>query len=144
MITSNSPLVVRYAALMRPPESGAVPRDGLLWCGFDEFTAPSGHHAWGWAEYSRYLTDEEVRHYDMEYIQSNEERKDKTMKRISIDGGLTFCTPEEAISHVVFDDILAAADTATINAANEQTPGGSIFDLLHKYLELAQDDLILG
>lgn len=66
------------------------------------------------------------------------------MARISIDGGKTFTTPEDAISHVLFERILMAADEETMNKANEQTAGGSIFDLLRKYLELSEKDLILG
>lgn len=66
------------------------------------------------------------------------------MARISIDGGKTFTTPEDAISHVLFERILMAADEETMNKANELTAGGSIFDLLHKYLELSEKDLIIG
>lgn len=61
-------LIVRYACRMRPPDLGAVPRIGMHRVGFIEGTAPSGHHAWGWVEYTRKLTDEEVKHYDLEYL----------------------------------------------------------------------------
>lgn len=63
-------LIARYAALMRPPEPGGIPREGLLQVKFIEGVAPSGHHAYGWAEYDRYLTNEELSHYDMEYVHS--------------------------------------------------------------------------
>ena len=66
----NDRLVARYATLLRPPGPGAVPRDGLLQVREIEGTTPSGHHAWGWAEYNRRLTEEELRHYDMEYVHS--------------------------------------------------------------------------
>ena len=57
---------VRYYFLMRPPMPGAMPREGLTEVGFDEGQAPSGHFSWGWAEYNRELTAEEVSHYDLE------------------------------------------------------------------------------
>lgn len=63
-------LYVRYAALMRPPGPGAVPRDGLRETGYTEGYTPSGHHAWGWADYNRYLSPEEISHYDLEYVHS--------------------------------------------------------------------------
>lgn len=64
--------ITRYATLMRPPHPGAIPREGLLETKAIEGYAPSGHHAWGWADYSRFLTEEELRHYDMEYVHSGE------------------------------------------------------------------------
>ena len=62
----------RYATLMRPPMPGAVPRKGLLEMKEIEGNAPSGHHAWGWAEYDRFLTGEEIRDYELEYVHSTE------------------------------------------------------------------------
>ena len=59
---------VRYATLMRPPQPGAIPRIGLQEIHECEFFAPSGHHAWGWAEYNRRLTDEEISEYELEEI----------------------------------------------------------------------------
>lgn len=64
--------IARYAFLMRPPMPGAMPREGLMECREISGTAPSGHHAWGWAEYNRRLTDEEISHYDLEYVSSYE------------------------------------------------------------------------
>ena len=66
------------------------------------------------------------------------------MARISIDGGKTFTTAEGAISRVVFERILAAADEDTMNRAHQFIGTGSIFDLLNKYLEIAEKDLIIG
>lgn len=57
---------IRYGMLMRPPGPGAVPKKGLLDMGFDEGYAPSGHHVWGWAEYDRKLSDEELSDYELE------------------------------------------------------------------------------
>lgn len=62
----------RYATLYRPPMPGAIPREGLLEVGFDEITAPSGHHAWGWAEYNHKLSETEIRLYELEYVGSTE------------------------------------------------------------------------
>lgn len=62
----------KYACLMRPPGPGAVPNDGLRQVGFVSGTAPSGHHAWGFVYYTRELTDEEMDHYDLEYVQDME------------------------------------------------------------------------
>lgn len=67
-----------------------------------------------------------------------------TMARISIDGGKTFTTAEDAIAHVFFERIIAAADEDTMNKANTMIGAGSIFDLLNKYLEIAEKDLIIG
>ena len=58
--------MMRYYFLMRSPMPGAMPREGLTEVGFDEGQAPSGHFYWGWAEYNRELTAEEVSHYDLE------------------------------------------------------------------------------
>ena len=66
---------VRYAALLRPPGPGAVPREGLTDCGYDEIRTPSGRHAWGWCIYGRELSPEEVEHYDLERIPNEEEEK---------------------------------------------------------------------
>lgn len=62
--------VYRYGLLMRPPMPGAIPREGLLGCREITGTSPSGHRCWGWAEYDRKLTDDEVQHYELEYISS--------------------------------------------------------------------------
>lgn len=64
-------LRVRYALLMRPPAPGAMPREGLVEMKDIEGHAPSGHHAWGWIEYDRFLTDQEIRDYELEYIHSH-------------------------------------------------------------------------
>lgn len=60
----------RYALLMRPPMPGAIPRQGLLEVKAINGICPSGHSAWGWAEYDRELTDEEIKHYELEYLHS--------------------------------------------------------------------------
>ena len=60
--------MARYATLMRPPQPGAIPRKGLVEIKDGEFFTPSGHHAWGWAEYNRSLTDDEIYEYELEDI----------------------------------------------------------------------------
>ena len=55
---------MKYATLMRPPGPGAVPREGWIDTSFDELTTPSGHHAWGWVEYNRKLTQKEIDDYE--------------------------------------------------------------------------------
>ena len=57
-----------YAALLRPPGPGAVPRDGLIECFCEEGFAPSGHSYWGIAVYNRELTSSEIYDYDLEKI----------------------------------------------------------------------------
>ena len=61
--------VHRYAMLMRPPGPGALPGRGLVRARGDHFYAPSGHFAWGWAEYGRELTDEEIADYELEEME---------------------------------------------------------------------------
>lgn len=53
-----------YLTKLRPPEPGAVPREGLQWCVFDEVYVNNAHY-WGRAVYNRKLTPEECEHYDM-------------------------------------------------------------------------------
>lgn len=60
--------IYRYGTLMRPPGPGAVPRRGLLQVKNVHQHAPSGHKTWGWAEYDRPLTDEEIEEYELEFI----------------------------------------------------------------------------
>lgn len=56
----------KYLLLMRPPTPGAIPIDGLVECGEEEGTAPSGHHIWGYAIYKRKLSDQEVYNWELE------------------------------------------------------------------------------
>ena len=56
-----------YGTRLRPPDIGCVPKEGLIEVNFNEFEA-AGRHYWGKASYSRELTKEELRHYDMDCI----------------------------------------------------------------------------
>lgn len=60
--------VVRYATLFREPGPGAVPKDGLICCGYTRGITPKGFHAWGWADFDRELTEKEISDYELEYI----------------------------------------------------------------------------
>lgn len=61
-------VVYRYATLFREPGPGAVPRDGLIDCGYTKGKTPSGRDCWGWVEYNRKLTEEEISQYELEYV----------------------------------------------------------------------------
>ena len=54
-----------YFLRMRPPEPGAVPREGLISC-TDREIWYDGIRYWGEAIYSRELSREECNHYDLE------------------------------------------------------------------------------
>lgn len=146
-------MTYRYATLLRPPEPGAVPRDGLLQCGYSENLTPSGRRSWGWAEYDHQLSTEDVAHYDLEPLFDEDNNRAgadiprqkgiNNMARISIDGGKTFCTPEQALEHVLFEQVLMKMDPS-IRDKVEQLPGRkSIQDFLQLYLENADKDLII-
>ena len=58
--------VYRYYCQFRPPMPGAIPRDGLEnIADFDYPQSFNGISAWGWAEYSRPLSDDEIYHYEL-------------------------------------------------------------------------------
>lgn len=62
--------VYRYYCRFRPPMPGAIPREGLVnIASFDypqEFTGKKGRvGCWGWAEYSRPLTEKEIHDYEL-------------------------------------------------------------------------------
>lgn len=65
--------IYRYAMLLRPPQPGACPMEGLISCSCEEFIAPSGHHAWGWVKYNRRLSPKEISGYDLEELPNEQE-----------------------------------------------------------------------
>ena len=71
-------------------------------------------------------------------------KEDITMKRISIDNGVTYCTPEEAISGVSWDAIVAMMDCDTCETVHRELAPCSNGQFLTRYLELAHEDLIIG
>lgn len=66
MLTESYKQQYAYLCLMRPPAPGAIPREGLDSVDFKEGRSLSGHHYWGHAIYNRELTEDEVKHYDLE------------------------------------------------------------------------------
>ena len=88
--------IFRYATLLRPPGPGAVPRDSLTACGYDETVTPSGRHSWGWCEYNRRLSPDEISHFDLEQITHHENKEEgETMKKhmINFEAGEGRSTP---------------------------------------------------
>lgn len=62
-------ILYRYACLMRPPGPGAVPRDGLVECGYEQDVDPdTGQDYWGWCDYDRPLTKKEISSYELCYL----------------------------------------------------------------------------
>lgn len=66
MLTGDCKKRFAYLCLMRPPAPGAIPREGLDFVDFKEGRSLSGHHYWGRAIYNRELTEDEIKHYDLE------------------------------------------------------------------------------
>ena len=56
-----------YGTMFREPGPGANPREGLLYCEYEEGIF-QGVHYWGSAVYSRRLTNMEVKDYELIYI----------------------------------------------------------------------------
>lgn len=71
-------------------------------------------------------------------------KEEKTMKSISINNGASFCEPAEAIENMSWDTITSFMDPDIMEqVASEIAPcTNEIF--LNRYLELANDDLIIG
>ena len=64
--------VYRYYCPHRPPMPGAIPRLGLLRaCSYDYKQCIGGVGAWGFAEYDRPLTEQEVYQYELVAGQHN-------------------------------------------------------------------------
>lgn len=58
--------VYRYYCQYRPPMPGAIPRDGLVHIGeYDYKQSFNGIGAWGFAEYDRELSEEEINDYEL-------------------------------------------------------------------------------
>lgn len=64
----------RYYCLMRPVGPGAVPRGFTDWGELDHTVViPSiDHGAWGWVEYERQLTPQEIRYYELAPVCDND------------------------------------------------------------------------
>ena len=65
--SKNKNIVYRYACRLRPPGPGAVPKDGLIYCNCNEIEGYE-HHYWGYCEYDHQLSDEDMKHYDLDFV----------------------------------------------------------------------------
>ena len=64
--------VYRYYCRFRPPMPGAIPRQGLVRTfAYDYKQSIGGIGAWGFAEYDRPLTDQEVDQYELAESKNN-------------------------------------------------------------------------
>ena len=64
--------VYRYYCRFRPPMPGAIPRQGLVRVvDFDWPQSFNGVSAWGYAEYDRPLTEQEIDQYELAASQNN-------------------------------------------------------------------------
>lgn len=66
------------------------------------------------------------------------------MKQISIDNGLTYVTPEEAIDGMRWDVIAHYMEDEAREAVHADLAPCSNLDFLIRYLQLADYDLIIG
>ena len=66
------------------------------------------------------------------------------MKQISIDNGLTYVTPEEAIDGMRWDVIAHYMEDEAREAVHADLAPCSNLEFLTRYLEIADHDLIIG
>lgn len=66
------------------------------------------------------------------------------MKQISIDNGLTYVTPEEAIDGMSWDVIAHYMEHDAREATHNGLAPCTSLEFLIRYLELADHDLIIG
>lgn len=63
--------IYRYLLLQRPPMPGALPHGGLdrVEAFYDrQYVCGSGAQAWGYAEYTRPLTQQEIKDYELKQV----------------------------------------------------------------------------
>lgn len=64
--------VYRYYCPFRPPMPGAIPRLGLLRVGdHDDVMCKGSTEYWGFAEYERPLTEQEIKDYELRASENN-------------------------------------------------------------------------
>lgn len=81
---------------------------------------------------------------DVEWTSIWDEDEDNEPKSISIDNGLTFVTPEEAMEGLSWDVIAHyMEDEAREQVHNELAPCTNL-EFLNRYLEVAKYDLVIG
>ena len=66
------------------------------------------------------------------------------MKKISIDNGNSWTTPEAAIAALGLDAIVNCMDDDTRETVHSELAPCTDVEFLTRYLELATDDLIIG
>lgn len=66
------------------------------------------------------------------------------MKRISINNGNTYCSPEEAINNMNWDAIVNMMDDEIREQVHSELAPCTELEFLTRYLELAEDDIIIG
>lgn len=66
------------------------------------------------------------------------------MKRISIDNGVHFVEPKEAVENVAWNSIVNMMDDETREKVHDEIAPCTELKFLTRYLELADDDLIVG
>ena len=66
------------------------------------------------------------------------------MKQISVDNGATFVDPAEALKLCEWDTIVSFMDNDAREATHRKVAPCSQIEFLNTYLDLAQNDLIIG
>jgi hypothetical protein len=66
------------------------------------------------------------------------------MKRISIDNGSNFVTPEEALERFDLDTIVCYMDDEDRERTHLEMAPCTDLEFLRRYLEIAKDDIIIG
>ena len=64
--------------------------------------------------------------------------------RISIDNGNTFCEPEEALRQVGMETLVEYMDDEIREAVHRELAPCSEVEFLMRYLELADENLVVG
>lgn len=65
------------------------------------------------------------------------------MRKISIDNGATFVTPEEALQEVSLDTLTAYMDDDVREEVHNELSPCTEIEFLSRYLQLAEEDLII-
>ncbi len=66
------------------------------------------------------------------------------MKKISVDNGRSFVSPNEAIDTVQFQEIVMFMDNETREVVHDELAPCTELEFLTRYLELAKENLIIG
>ena len=66
------------------------------------------------------------------------------MKQVSVNNGIAFVEPAEALNEIALDVMVNYMDDEAREAVNFELAPCTDLEFLTRYLELAQDDLIIG